>query len=162
MSKKLRTKLQKIVDRDYDYRNYADEDVYLAEAPGKQHGMFAVRQFVPGEVITVIEGQRVRVKDYAGSNYVMSLSDKWMLEPYSPWAISNHSCNPNAELVGIKDKHLVLVAKCNIEEDQEITYDYGWKAAKWIPKCHCNSHNCRGWIVAEDQVEAMKKLKGLA
>ncbi|MCD0458283.1 SET domain-containing protein [Roseiconus lacunae] len=158
LSKKRRRKLQAQVDQDYGYRAYEDRDVYVAEIKGKGRGVIASRQFLPGELVIEITGQLIAADDYDGSTYAMNLDDAWYLEPIIPGAYINHSCNPNCDMVQVTEVSNGLVARCNIEPGTELTFDYQWEAQWWIPKCCCGSKNCRGWVVAEDDVKKMKRL----
>jgi hypothetical protein len=157
LDKRRRKKLQKKLDVEYGYRNYYDGDVEVARSKCG-HGVFAARQFLPGELVMEISGQLVPRKHYAGSDFVMELNKKWSLEPSIPAVFLNHSCTPNCELIQLSKYSLVLVAICNIEAGSEISFDYRWTAHKWIPRCQCGAPNCRGWVVAEDQVKKMEKI----
>jgi hypothetical protein len=157
LSHERRKKLQEKVDREYGYREYRDDDVEVRE--GKcGFGVYAVRQFFPGELVIEITGQLLSQKDYEGSTYVMELDEEWYLEPTIPAAFLNHSCSPNADLLQVTKHTMGLVARCNIEPGTEITFDYQWPAEKWTPKCQCGAPNCRGWVVEKRAVKKMKKI----
>ncbi len=155
--KKRRKQLQAKIDQIDGYRRYCDDDVEIRR--GKYgHGVYAVRQFLPGELVFEVKGQMISQKKYAGSDYVMEFSRKWFLEPGIPAAFLNHSCSANAELARISKDALGLVAICNIEPDSEVTFDYQWEPHEWTPRCRCGAPNCRGWVVAEDAVDKMRKI----
>lgn len=157
LGKQRRKKLQTKVDNDYGYRSYYDDDVEVQR--GKcGSGVYAVRQFLPGELVIEIVGQLLPRKGYDGSQFVMELDDQWYLEPRIPAAFLNHSCSPNCELLQITKYTLGLIAVCNIEQGTEITFDYRWPAVEWIPRCQCGAPNCRGWVVEESAVKKMEKL----
>ncbi|QDS91375.1 SET domain protein [Roseimaritima multifibrata] len=156
LSKKRRAKLQQKLDEDYGYRQYADRDVEVREG-ACGHGVHAVRQFLPGELVIEICGQVLSQKKYDGSTYVMEMDDEWYLEPTIPGAYLNHSCNPNAELLKLTDSSMGIIAICNIEPGSEITFDYQWTAGDWVPRCQCGAPNCRGWVVGADSLEEMKE-----
>lgn len=157
LGKRRRKKLQKKIDVEYGYRAYYDKDVEVSDSEcGK--GVFAVRQFLPGELVMEITGQLVRRKSYVGSDFVMELTKKWSMEPLIPAVYLNHSCEPNCELIQVTKWSLGLVAICNIEAGSEITFDYRWTPHKWIPRCRCGSPNCRGWVVASESVKEMEKI----
>jgi len=159
LSKKRRRKLQDKIEKEYGYRRYFDDDVEVRDRGGKVGcGVFAARQFLPGELVMEVTGQLIHRKNYEGSTYVMELDEKLYLEPTIPAAFVNHSCSPNAELVKITDHSLGFIAICNIEEESEVTFDYQWEAKGWIPACKCGSPNCRGWVVGADQVKKMNRL----
>lgn len=157
LGKRRRKKLQKKIDVEYGYREYYDDDVEVAKTRCGR-GVFAVRQFLPGELVMEITGHLIRRKKYSGSDFVMELSKKWSLEPSIPAVYLNHSCTPNCELIQVTKFSLVLVAICNIEAGSEITFDYRWEPHKWIPRCKCGSPKCRGWVVDKEGVRKMKKI----
>ena len=158
LGKRRRKKMQEILDRDFDYRTYKDDDVEVRSSGPSGRGLFAIRQFLPGELVVEVGGQLLKQKEYGASRYVMELNKKWYLEPDIPAAFSNHSCNPNCELIQLTDFTMGIVAICNIEPGTEICYDYQWPALDWIPRCQCGAPNCRGWVVAVEEVKEMKKL----
>lgn len=158
LDKKRRKELQKIVDDHFSYRRYSDDDVEVREAGKCGFGVFAARRFLPGELVIEVKGQLLKQSEYDGSDYVMELSDELYLEPMTPGAFLNHSCNPNCELIQLTDEALGVVALCNIEPDTELCFDYGWEAFDWTPRCQCAAPNCRGWVVAADEVKKMKKM----
>ncbi|QDT01745.1 SET domain protein [Rubripirellula lacrimiformis] len=157
LGKKRRKKLQDKVDQISGYRSYHDGDVEVSSGK-KGHGVFAARQFLPGELVIEITGQLLSKKTYEGSSYVMDLDQQWYLEPGIPAAFLNHSCSPNTELIHLTKRSLGLVAICNIEAETEITFDYQWEPCDWTPRCRCGAPNCRGWVVAKDGVETMRQL----
>lgn len=62
----------------------------------------------------------------------------------------NHSCDPNCRMTGFNK----LVAKRDIDINEELTIDYGGCAIgiglPVIEKCTCGSNNCRGVIKTDD------------
>jgi len=163
LSKKSRRKLQDKLEKDFGYRRYFDDDIEVKDRGGKVGcGVFAARQFMPGELVMEVTGQLWHRKDYEGSTYVMELDKKLYLEPAIPAAFVNHSCSPNVELVKITDHSLGFVAMVNIEEETEVTFDYQWEAKDWIPQCKCGSPNCRGWVVGLSELKKMKRIAAKA
>jgi len=158
LDKQRRKKLQKIVDSEYGYREYQDDDVEVKISGAVGLGVFAARQFAPGELIMEVTGQLMLKDAYEGSLFVMDLDDDYLMEPAVPATFLNHSCNPNSDLVQLSDMTLGLVAVCNIEEGTEICFDYQWEAADWLPECGCGARNCRGWVVEEAGVKKMRRL----
>ena len=86
LAKRRRRKLQAVIDRDYEYQSYRDKDVEVRSGGPCGRGLYAVRQFLPGELVVEVGGQLHRKKDYPTSLYVMELDDKWYLEPDIPAA----------------------------------------------------------------------------
>ncbi len=65
----------------------------------------------------------------------------------------NHCCDPNAyariiecanPLTGIEEKHIVIMAAKNIQEGEEITYDYKFPIEEKKLKCFCGAIRCKG------------------
>lgn len=128
--------------------------VRIGETPvGK--GVFALRAFRRGQVIGVIQGIVCTDPEY-GSAYCMDIGGNRSLEPIAPFRYVNHSCEPNAELVGIAhERHgptgqLLLESTRDILVGEQITIDYAWQAEDAI-RCLCGSEKCRGWVVAEEE-----------
>lgn len=63
---------------------------------------------------------------------------------------TNHSCDPNARLekwIVCGRYRLGIFASRDIEENEEITFDYQWKPSMKHPtKCYCMSPKCRGYL----------------
>jgi len=76
------------------------------------------------------------------------------------WYI-NHSCDPNC---GCPGDYRRLVAIRDIEEGEEITYDYAMteKEPDWSMKCKCGEPDCRKTITGNDwKIESLQnKYKG--
>lgn len=60
----------------------------------------------------------------------------------------NHSCNPNTWWSGSE----ILVARRDIQIDEEVTYDYSTCdiELEFAIECHCGDPNCRGSITNRD------------
>ncbi len=60
----------------------------------------------------------------------------------------NHSCDPNAGLVG----QVVLVALRDIRAGEEVCFDYATSDASPYDEfeCHCSAKNCRRHVSADD------------
>lgn len=74
-----------------------------------------------------------------------------------PMHSTNHSCDPNAAF----DQEGMLRALRAIAPHEEITYDYlliPIPAAPWNFECACESSNCKGWIDAVRDQEAIHLL----
>ena len=126
-------------------------------------GVFARRRFRAGETVADIDGLRVPEPDY-WSEYCMDLGGGQVLEPRAPLRYINHSCEPNCELVhsakcdertGAVRRTLYLKSLARIVRGRQLTIDYAWSADSAIP-CLCGSANCRGWIVACEELHLLK------
>jgi hypothetical protein len=124
-------------------------------------GVFAARSFTTGEYIGPIQGQIVVDPDY-GSEYGIDIGDAdRTLEPAAPFRFLNHSCQPNGALVVCDeqdeegtplDPSVWLEILSEIAPGEALTIDYSWPAVAAIP-CQCGTANCRGWIVAPEDLE---------
>lgn len=130
-------------------------------------GVFASKKIKGGMPVGKIEGEFHPDKKY-DSEYCMSFNDG-ALEPEEPYRFVNHSCEPNCELVElvVADQNsgkvfheLWIYALTDIKRGEQLTLDYAWPYTDAI-ECQCGSPNCRGWIVAADEVEKVIAKKGL-
>lgn len=122
-------------------------------------GVFAAREFFPNEAIGHVLGSVVDDPRH-GSDYCMELDEQRGLEPAAPFRFVNHSCHPNSQLIHLESTQedgrpapteIWVEAIRRIEPGEQVTIDYGWPAEAAIP-CRCRSSNCRGWIVAEEEL----------
>lgn len=62
----------------------------------------------------------------------------------------NHCCEPNAYARIVSDeeqeKHIVIIAARNIQEGEEITYDYKFPIEDTKLKCLCGAPQCSGFL----------------
>ena len=115
-------------------------------------GVFVSRSVEPNRRIAHIDGKRVvftpRTPDEADSIptwYGVSRS-VWIDPGDSIFQYLNHSCSPNAAIIGTK----TLVARTRIPERTEITIDYSMTDVDplWVMPCQCGSPVCRGEVRA--------------
>jgi hypothetical protein len=140
-------------------------------------GVFASR-FIPkgtriieyvGEKITKKESEKRawKVIDSSKKNpelgavYIFDLNSRYDIDgnvPYNTARFINHSCNPNCETELI-DNHIWIVALRDINEGEELTYNYGYDLDNFQEHpCRCGSPNCIGYIVAEEHWPELKKI----
>lgn len=141
---------------------YTKEEIRVGPSRHGQ-GVFALRPFAIGDYIGPIQGQIVSDPEY-GSEYGIDLGDgQRTLEPSAPFRFLNHSCEPNSELVicdaenedGTPGDPVVWLEILRpIVVGEPMTIDYAWPADAAIP-CQCGTSGCRGWIVAEDDLEGV-------
>ncbi len=155
---------------------------YLIIKESRVHnkGAFA-RKFIPkgtrvikyiGRIISKEESDQILHEYYQkhlkdnnhAITYLFELDDKHDLDGDVPENIAkyiNHSCNPNLE-VEIKEYEVFLDAICDINQGEELCYNYGFDLDDDTFKnpCHCNSHKCMKYICNEDSWDKLKeKLK---
>ena len=146
--------------------DHSEDDVRVGLSPCGL-GVFSLRRFTKHEWVGPIQGTVMDDPRYE-SDYCMELGSARTLEPDGPFRFVNHSCHPNCELVEVEADEaeavcddqaeagsihgeLWLEVLCEIPAGQELTIDYAWPAAVAIP-CRCGSADCRGWIVAAEEV----------
>lgn len=64
----------------------------------------------------------------------------------------NHCCTPNCysrvleveRAEGVPTKHIVIFAMRDLEEGEEVTYDYKFAVEREKIACHCGSPKCLG------------------
>jgi hypothetical protein len=137
-------------------------------------GVFTRQAFRRRQIIGDICGKVVTSATY-DSPFCMELGPGRALEPIGVFRFLNHSCDPNCELfyydvaTGDGDRELPdrvwLESLRSIAIGEELTIDYAWPAQRAIP-CLCGAANCRGWIVASEELTlistAPKAPSGLA
>ncbi len=123
-----------------------------------------------GEKILKSEGNRrsgERINEYLhsedyGSVYIFELNSKYDIDGtpnYNKAKYINHSCNPNCE-VEINNGEIWVKSIKNIRKGEELCYDYGFEFDKddyMDHVCKCNSKNCVGYIISQDDFKKYKK-----
>jgi uncharacterized protein len=124
-------------------------------------GVFTRQRFRRGQIVGDVCGTAFFDAAY-DSAYCMEMGPDRVFEPAGVFRYLNHSCDPNCEIfyyepttderghVELPDR-LWLRALRPIAAGDELTIDYAWPAARAIP-CRCGAANCRGWIVAADEL----------
>lgn len=128
-------------------------------------GVYATKSFSDEEIVGQIQGHVIHDPDYT-SDYCIDLPGDCSLEPSAPYRFVNHSCSPNCQLVmyDVEDEGQIVGAEIWLEtiqpiaESEQLTIDYAWPASGAI-LCGCECDNCRGWIVAEEELDQMPLLK---
>ena len=127
-----------------------------------------MRLFTTGEFLGPIRGEIVEDPAY-GSDYGIELGDR-TLEPAAPFRYLNHSCQPNCALV-VSDEEdedgtlpgpsVWLEILSEIVPGEQMTIDYAWPADAAIP-CQCGAASCRGWIVAEEDLDEVASARQIS
>ena len=142
-----------------------NEWVVVGKVPfGK--GVFAKKMIPMGTDIGQVLGKIIDDPEYT-STYCIDLGSSLSLEPRAPFRFLNHRCEPNCALhlhdVVYDDGspapgEIRLESLEDIPEGAELTIDYQWSADGAI-KCLCGSDNCRGWVVAAEELQELLKTK---
>jgi hypothetical protein len=136
-------------------------------------GVFTRQAFRRQQIIGDICGHIMASATY-DSPFCMEFGPDCALEPIGAFRFLNHSCDPNCEIFYYEaargdDRELPdrlwLGSLRSIAIGEELTIDYAWPAQRAIP-CLCGAANCRGWIVASEELtlisSAPKAPSGLA
>ncbi|CAK9818133.1 Histone-lysine N-methyltransferase SETMAR [Anthophora quadrimaculata] len=145
----------------------------VSETSQKGLGLFTTKsirrgQFIceyAGEVISIEEARRRVEENKYSMNYVLVVSehigDRVIVTCIDPkyfgniGRYSNHSCEPNADLVPIRVEgtvpRLCLFASRDIQIGEEITFNYAGEVANSVHNlsdtpCLCGSNNCSGYL----------------
>lgn len=129
-------------------------------------GVFAAQNIPAGTEVGQVTGRVIDDPEYT-SAYCIDLGDSLSLEPSAPFRYLNHCCTPNCQLQTYSltyddgspaPSEVHVVALSDIAEGDELTIDYQWSASGAI-KCLCGSNNCRGWVVAVEELDELLKSK---
>lgn len=118
-------------------------------------GLFAKERVRAGDVLVVWGGEVVTgdvlkyMSDEKHRLAVQIEEDLYLVtgnEGPADWV--NHSCDPNAGLIG----HIVLVALRDIRTGEEICFDYATTDGSPYDEfeCGCGSRKCRGHVTGDD------------
>ncbi|NJN44660.1 MAG: SET domain-containing protein [Anaerolineae bacterium] len=133
-----------------------------------QFGVFAVEPVKTGELISVWSGIVVNAEQLSQlpdetQRHTIQVEEGLFFAsilPDEPADYINHSCNPNAGLVG----QLTLVAMRNIKPGEEIGFDYATADSTPYDEfdCECGANNCRGRVTGNDwrKPELWRRYKG--
>lgn len=109
-------------------------------------GIFAARSIKKNSVIFLVAGPVIHYlfePDYRiGSNWLQVAANTWKMPlKGNPWHCINHSCDPNAGLLGENQ----VVAMRDIKRGEEITIDYAITegSRRWRMNCRCGAPGCR-------------------
>lgn len=113
-----------------------------------------------GELITKAESERREVlrieREKAGGDgcvYIFQLNKRHDIDGSMEWntaRLINHSCKPNCKTEIIRGK-IWIIAKREIAEGDELTFDYRYEYANWRDhSCRCGQAGCVGYIVASE------------
>ncbi|KAG0256978.1 histone methyltransferase set1 [Linnemannia exigua] len=135
----------------------------FAKSPIHDWGLFAMEKVDANDMVIEYIGEVIRQKvaDHRekryermgiGSSYLFRVDDDTVIDATKMGNIArfiNHCCTPNcnAKIITVDgQKKIVIYAKRDIEEGEEITYDYKFPLeADKIP-CLCGSRGCRGTL----------------
>lgn len=150
--------------------SYRSPKTQVRESPIHGKGLFARTNIKHGDIVAIKGGFIVDRQQWAQLEAVMGVSeiqieDNFFITPIEQqhrdgaMLYINHSCQPNAAIVG----QIVFVAMRDIEANEEITADWATTDdLDYSMPCHCGSAECRGIISGKDWMkpELQEKYKG--
>ena len=123
------------------------ENVEVRPSRIQGRGLYALRDFAPGEVVLrwdvshKISNDALKLLPEDERRYVHPFSDRESIIVQPPERFVNHSCDNNTVVVNFCD-----VAIASIKVDDEITSDYSSDGSGISFTCSCGSANCRGIV----------------
>lgn len=123
-------------------RSYMSAKIrFIIEQKKPSHKVLkTAKSFSAGEILIDLVGAKViSTPDYM----TIDLGDRHVYHPFGRYI--NHSCEPNAYVDVEQHK---LFASCDIEQDDEITFNYLISERQITAPfdCNCGSSNCLGRI----------------
>ncbi len=124
-------------------------DVVIREAGAKGQGVFARRDFAPGQFIfrrrhgRVVRNEEIGALSAEDQRHLCELDWATSAVLLAPGCYLNHSCDPNAIRKGT-----YVCAWRAIRQGDEITIDYRLNAfdgERW--SCSCGNAHCPGYVV---------------
>lgn len=115
--------------------------------PGRGLGLYARRYFQNGEFVIEYTGRKISTKeaDALSTRYLFEIDKRWTIDgsPRSNIArYINHSCEPNCE-ADIFDEKILISALRDIEQGEELTFDYGKEYFdEFIKPIGCKCQKC--------------------
>ena len=118
-------------------------------------GVFAAQAIEKGTRIMQYIGARIPKADSErriaeGNAYIFYFNDRYDIDGKTlknKARYINHSCDPNGDIL-ITKRTIWIVAKRDIQEGEELSYNYGYTAKQY--RCQCGAKNCCGYILAEE------------
>ncbi|XP_074322612.1 histone-lysine N-methyltransferase ATX2-like isoform X2 [Apium graveolens] len=139
-------------------------------------GIFAKQPHRAGDMVIEYTGEIVRapVADrrehciynsiVGAGTYMFRIDDECVIDATSAGSIAhliNHSCEPNCYSRGITvngNQHVIIFAKRDIKQWEELTYDYRFLSIDEQLACYCGFPRCRGVVNDIDAEEQKAKL----
>lgn len=139
-------------------------------------GIFAKQPHKAGDMVIEYTGELVRppVADrrehfiynslVGAGTYMFRIDNERVLDATRAGSIAhliNHSCEPNcySRVITVSgDEHIIIFAKRDIKQWEELTYDYRFFSVDEQLKCCCGSQRCRGVVNDTEAEEQAAKL----
>src|SRR5690349_18269656 len=124
-----------------------NQDVEIRKSSIHESGVFALREFQPGEIVLrwnlsqIISDEEFSSLPESERLYTHPLGENQILVVQPPERYVNHSCNNNTVVRSFCD-----IAIRHIAQNEEITSDYSVDGSGSKFKCRCGAEKCRGEI----------------
>lgn len=115
-------------------------------------GLFAAQDIQKGTRIIQYIGEKIpKDESYRrlaeGNAYIFAFNERYDIDGKTRKNTAryiNHSCDPNCE-ANITRRTIWIVAVRHIQEGEELSYNYGYDAKKYV--CTCGAKHCAGYIL---------------
>jgi hypothetical protein len=137
--------------------SFASPKLVAAVAPGKGRAVFSQQPIAAGELLAVWGGTIIALAEaYELARHeraqCIQIEDELVLwtaqndESLADWI--NHSCNPNAGMLG----QIGPIAMRDIKQGEEICFDYAMSSNCDLDEfaCCCGHQACRGFVSGQD------------
>src|SRR2546427_11239506 len=129
--------------------------VWIGKSRIAGKGLFAGQDIKKETIITRYSGTKISKAQSAqalaqGNAYICALNDRYDIDGNTlknKARYINHSCDPNCALL-LTQRTIWIVAKRDIQEGEELSYNYGFTAKQY--RCQCGAKNCCGYILGEE------------
>ncbi|XP_078433868.1 histone-lysine N-methyltransferase TRX1-like isoform X2 [Wolffia australiana] len=140
------------------------------------YGVFAKLGHKAGDMVIEYTGETVRppIADQrehliynslvGAGTYMFRIDDERVIDATKAGSIAqliNHSCEPNcySRVISVDgDEHIIIFAKRDLEEWEELTYDYRFFSIDEQLACYCGFPKCRGIVNDVDSEGRVAKL----
>ncbi|KAJ0092832.1 hypothetical protein Patl1_26123 [Pistacia atlantica] len=139
-------------------------------------GIFAKHPHRAGDMVIEYTGELVRppIADrrehfiynslVGAGTYMFRIDDERVIDATRAGSIAhliNHSCEPNcySRVISVNgDEHIIIFAKRDIKQWEELTYDYRFFSIDEQLSCYCGFPRCRGIVNDTEAEEQVAKL----
>ena len=129
-------------------------------------GVYTTAPIKQGTLILEYTGPRLTAKECEGMyadtevTYLFAMDDQnVIIDGFGMAAFVNHTCDPNCETDQIDDR-IWIIAMRNIEQGEELTYDYNLfdgDPGEEAP-CYCGLKGCRGTMFSKEEIARQKRI----
>jgi len=127
-------------------------------------GLFTAQPIKQGRKVIRYTGERMTKEESArrladGNVYIFELNERVDIDGKAlsnKARFINHSCDPNC-IVEKTSRTIWIVAKRDIREGEELSYNYGYGPDSPKHPCTCGAENCCGFILSPLYQEVIRQ-----